>query len=423
MYSGKRFLITQPMIYGYNGSTMVTVELTRYLIDEGADVTIYTYAYDYPIKAELDNIDSFKVVVASDDESLSLNDFDYIWIHSQVLPASIVDEMTHELPRHMPKFIFLHMSPFDWIPDERPYIYEMEEKLSSKTLVISEEVETVIKKYLRNTMEGIGYGYFRNPAPMNFVNSRYKPSSQLKNILVVSNHPPGEINDAINLMKEMGLNVALFGEMGDEYKSITPETLSQYDVVITIGKTVQYCLVMGVPVYIYDKFGGCGYLKNQNFRRAEKLNFSGRGFEKKDSNSIVNDILNGYRSAIDYQAKNLDKFRKEFAIDNVMSNIIKNTSERPINEWEASYAEAVKDCQRAARRDFNNGLMLYRANREIAKLNGQIRQAKLTIDNVSSERDRYKANSEKLWDSSAYRIGRLAVKPISIMKKVFRRSG
>lgn len=110
------------MIYGYNGSTMVTVELARYLTDEGADVTIYAYAYDYPIKAELDNIDSFKVVVASDDESLSLNDFDYIWIHSQVLPVSIVDEMTHELPRHMPKFIFLHMSPFDWIPDERPYI-------------------------------------------------------------------------------------------------------------------------------------------------------------------------------------------------------------------------------------------------------------------------------------------------------------
>lgn len=260
MYSGKQFLITQPMIYGYNGSTMVTVELARYLTDEGADVTIYTYTYDYPIKAELDNIDSFKVVVAGDDESLSLNDFDYIWIHSQVLPVSIVDEMAYELPRHMPKFIFLHMSPFDWIPDERPYIYEMEEKLSSKTLVISEEVEAVIEKYLHSTMEGIDYGYFRNPAPMNFVNSRYKPSSQLKNILVVSNHPPGELNDAINLMKEMGLNVALFGEMGDEYKSITPEILSQYDVVITIGKTVQYCLVMGVPVYIYDKFGGCGYL-------------------------------------------------------------------------------------------------------------------------------------------------------------------
>ena len=242
------------------------------------------------------------------------------------------------------------------------HIYEMEEKLSSKTLVISEEVEAVIEKYLHSTMEGVDYGYFRNPAPMNFVNSRYKPSSQLKNILVVSNHPPEELNNAINLMKEMGLNAALFGETGDEYKSITPEILSQYDVVITIGKTVQYCLVMGVPAYIYDKFGGCGYLNGRNLRRAEKLNFSGRGFEKKDSNSIVNDILNGYRSAIDYQAKNLDKFRKEFAINDVVSNIIKNTSERPIDKWKVSYAEAVKDCQGAARRDFNNGLMLYKAN-------------------------------------------------------------
>lgn len=53
------------------------------------------------------------------------------------------------------------------------------------------------------------------------------------------------------------LNEVLFDEMDDEYKSITLEILSQYDVAITIGKTVQYCLVMGVPVYVYDKFGSC----------------------------------------------------------------------------------------------------------------------------------------------------------------------
>ena len=127
------------MIYGYNGSTMVTVELAEYLQSQGGEVTVYTYAYDYPIKSEVDS-KNIKVVVASDDDKLSLSDFDYLWVHSQVLPLSIVDDLADKLPQKMPKFIFLHMSPFEWIPDERPYIYQMEQKLASQVLVISEEV-------------------------------------------------------------------------------------------------------------------------------------------------------------------------------------------------------------------------------------------------------------------------------------------
>lgn len=421
MYCGKRFLITQPMIYGYNGSTMVAVELARYLIDEGADVTIYTYAYDYPIKAELDRI-SLKVVVAGEDENLHLRDFDYIWVHSQVLPISIIDELGHKLPSNMPKFIFLHMSPFDWIPDERPYIYHMEEKLSGKTLVISEEVEESISKCFDDKSEWGGFGYFRNPAPMEFAECPYSPSSQLKNILVVSNHIPSELNGAVGLVKEIGLNVVLFGEVGDEYKSITPEILSQYDLVVTIGKTVQYCLVVGVPVYIYDKFGGCGYLNGKNFRQAERLNFSGRGFEKKNEKDIVDDIVNGYKAAIDYQANNLHKFRSKFAIGRVVPEIIKGINERPVERWDSVYVEAVKGCQIAARRDFRNGLMLYKANQEIAKLSKQSALLEQQSSCVSLEMEKYKARSEALWNSSAYKVGRVLIKPVSVVRKVFGRS-
>ena len=76
-YANKRFLITQPMIYGYNVSTMVTVELAEYLQSQGGEVTVYAYAYDYPIKSEVDS-KNIKVVVASDDDKLSLSDFDYM---------------------------------------------------------------------------------------------------------------------------------------------------------------------------------------------------------------------------------------------------------------------------------------------------------------------------------------------------------
>ena len=41
-------------------------------------------------------------------------------------------------------------------------------------------------------------------------------------------------------------------------------------------------LQWGVPVYVYDYLGGPGYLTEANFSLAERNNFSGRGFEKKD---------------------------------------------------------------------------------------------------------------------------------------------
>ena len=42
MFKNKRFLITQPMIRGLNGSTAVTLELAKALKTLGAKVTIYT---------------------------------------------------------------------------------------------------------------------------------------------------------------------------------------------------------------------------------------------------------------------------------------------------------------------------------------------------------------------------------------------
>ena len=37
---------------------------------------------------------------------------------------------------------------------------------------------------------------------------------------------------------------------------------------ITIGKTVQYCLLSATPVFVYDYLGGFGYLDASNIERA-----------------------------------------------------------------------------------------------------------------------------------------------------------
>ena len=57
--------------------------------------------------------------------------------------------------------------------------------------------------------------------------------------------------------------------------------LQQYDLVITIGRTVPRCLAMGVPVYVYDYLGGPGYLTEANFSLAERNNFREEDLRKR----------------------------------------------------------------------------------------------------------------------------------------------
>jgi len=72
---------------------------------------------------------------------------------------------------------------------------------------------------------------------------------------------------------------------------IEDKVLENYDLVITIGKTVNYCLALGVPVYCYDWFGGSGYLNPGNFAINKRHNFSGRdSFRKLSGEAIFREI-------------------------------------------------------------------------------------------------------------------------------------
>ena len=111
-------------------------------------------------------------------------------------------------------------------------------------------------------------------------------------IAIISNHIPQEL---LELKEKMGgyYQVDLIG-LGYRTEQVNAEFLQQYDLVITIGRTVPRCLAMGVPVYVYDYLGGPGYLTEANFSLAERNNFSGRGFEKKTSDELLKEIKEGY---------------------------------------------------------------------------------------------------------------------------------
>jgi hypothetical protein len=336
---GKRFLITQNSLCALAGSEIVVLELADYLKSQGAEVVVFTYFFSNPIKVFFD--EKKIKVIDNQDAELSLSDFDYIWVHHQVLPKSIIVDLGEKLPKKIPIFIFNHMSPHDYVPLERPYIWDMELRLASKALFNSIETKNVlVPEILSSEVNDIDI--LPNPAPIAF--SKIKSKSMVgggspRRILVVSNHPPPEVEELKQKFSEYGIKVISAGEKHGT-RLIEADYLSTFDVVLTIGKTVQYALCAGIPVYVYDQFGGNGYLNDENIKLSSKNNFSGREFGKKSSKEIADDILNNYEDAKKFQLSNRDKFINKYSINNILPKIfssIKNKNIKPFDKVYINY--------------------------------------------------------------------------------------
>lgn len=157
-----------------------------------------------------------------------------------------------------------------------------------------------------------------NFLPDEFYEYKKQKISCLKKIAVVSNHPPKEV---VNL-KIKGVKIDYWGGNG-RTGAITPEILSNYDLVITIGKTVQYALGMGIPVYNYDIFGGSGYILPENFEWEEKTNYSGRSFRRKvAAEEMAKEILHGFDNAVANIDIMKDIASKRYLLSNQLDNIL-----------------------------------------------------------------------------------------------------
>ena len=210
-----------------------------------------------------------------------------------------------------------------WI--EQPYANTIEKDLSSSSLFVSTEAleknTTLFSNLFHNPQ------VFPNFIPQHFL-SKEEASNTLKKILVVSNHPPQELIDSIQLLSNQGIQVDLLGRNSDHYQLTTQKKKKKYDLVITIGKTVQYCLGMNIPVYIYDMHGGCGFLNSRNYNKAKNFNFSGRPFKKKTPQQIATEITTQFQSAISFQTKNYDKNIIEFNLEQNLAKVLKEAKHR-----------------------------------------------------------------------------------------------
>lgn len=358
MIDGLRVLITQSAFSGIGGSEVQAYELAQYLRGCHCDVTLYAWLVEPPMEDILAEA-GLRVLSKDDQESkgLSLDDFDLIWVQHEVLPESLLRDAAEENRSGSPIIVFSHMSPYEEIFIEHPYTYDLEDVLAD---VIVFNAPSTLQAQMHGYREQDRLMLYPNPAPVEFSTHHVRPHDALDSVLVVSNHPPAELQDALRMLKTRGMQVdTLSDAVGSTKPTITsPELLSRYACVVSIGKTVQYCLTQGTPVFLYDRFAGPGYLNDENYRQIAAYNFSGRQDDDGGSlraamchaqerrlspDQLIHAIVEGYDGAREFQKSHHDEFTRTYRIDYVLNDVLHRAQamRRPKVLMDRHYAEYV----------------------------------------------------------------------------------
>ena len=280
MKNKKNFLITGYHFYGWHGSLVHICELAKELNSLGYCVYLAGVEISFEIK-EL--VKDFAKLYFFDNLPLNI-EYEYVLAYHEPICTYLLNKGLK-----YNKLAIGSLSKF--VECEIPSVLC---KYGFPLVVNSKENEIYQKSIFES--DNLNPYVFVNSAPLNFMKD-VNLTGVLKNIVIVSNHLPEELLNAAVYLKDKNIQVDIIGK-GYKYLRITPELLSNYDLVITIGKTVQYALSLGIPVYNYDHFGGAGYITPDNIDKEEFYNFSGRSENRKISaEQIYNEILSGYEQS------------------------------------------------------------------------------------------------------------------------------
>ncbi|MFE6256946.1 hypothetical protein [Agromyces sp. NPDC057865] len=319
----------------------MTLELAEEFLLRGWHVDVYTNLFLSPMAerfSALDGLGGGTLRVADDPYDDFGLDYDLIWVQHSLLPPSIIRRLAERETRT--PIVWHHMSALAEI--ELPLVADIENDLSDLETYVSERTRELQRRYGLTEPSLI----VANPVPRRFtepsVRADAAPAAAVagsdlartdiprpaparpSSIAVVSNHPPQEVLDAAAMLRGLDVEVDVIGE-ATEVREITPELLAAYDGVVTIGKTVQYALSLGVPVYVYDHFGGAGWLTPDNDAAQAATNYSGRATARRiDGAAIAAEVVDGFAAAREFalerRAQHAERFSLRRSIDSVLSH-------------------------------------------------------------------------------------------------------
>ncbi|MGY1683703.1 hypothetical protein [Geodermatophilus sp. SYSU D01176] len=316
----RRVLVCTNQLREIRGSELVTLELVEHFLSRGASVDVANNLFLPPMTAEFAALPGQdRLHVAGDPYEEFRGPYDLIWVQHGVLPPNLVSQLA--AGGLSSAVVWHHMSAH--VHMELPIMGDVEVALADVTTAVSQETAGRLESFgiPRRRIE-----VFDNPAPDVFADAARRPAgARLERLLVVSNHPPEEVLEAAELLRRGGaVQVDVLGEVTSVAR-VTPELLDRYDAVVSIGKTVQYALSMGIPCYVYDHFGGCGWLTAANLEHELWWNFSGRATRREaDAATIAAELVAGFAAAQEFsratRGAHAERWRLSARIDGLLQS-------------------------------------------------------------------------------------------------------
>jgi len=291
----QRVLIASNQLFHFAGSELVALEFAQHFKKRNADVVAFANIVGGPMRKQFERAG---VPVIDDPGAIKPLTFDLVYMQHHV--AALFDYGPSPIDRARSLVVLGRLSPTGFL-ESGGWGYES----AIGDLMLANSLETAASL----TRQGcsLPVRVFHNAAPADFHHERPHPLPDApRRVIVVTNHEDGSLRAAIERMRER-CDVLCVGLRFGKPRAVSRSLLQKHDLVVTIGKTVQYALASRVPVFVYDKHGGPGYLNDQNWKRAAAHNFSGRCTPVvRSASDLVAAIFDGYAQGRAF-AEGMDK--------------------------------------------------------------------------------------------------------------------
>ncbi len=305
-----RILIATNHLYDLAGSEMVALEFAGYFLSKGHSVDVFANWAGGDVEPLFSHL-GLKII--TDPTQIVPMSYDLCYFQHQTAGlfsyAPVSENLTHSL------FVFGRLARRSFLESGG---WVCDNVLGDYNLANSE----LTGERLPHTGSSLPVHVFYNAAPPEFDAEPHPLPEQPGRILIVSNHTPPELCEALDVLAAKA-DIRHMGRTAKNMRRVTPEDIAWADLVISIGKTIQYALVGHKPVYVYDHFGGPGYLTNANYTEVARFSFTGRCCERRLAPAILHEeILSGYALGRDFAQRPhtdwLARFRLTHHLDHLL---------------------------------------------------------------------------------------------------------
>lgn len=302
---------------GLHGSVLHVLEYAKFFKKINADVVIGSFFIDPEIRemAKRDGILIYRI----DDTPLDIK-YDIVYaLHLLLFPYLLFKGLDY---KHAILGLLSTTEPLEQLPPSCMYPYFDMITAISQEIVARYRDDFLIDEKLFTVLP--------NPVPLDFLDKNMVKTEwpdKIGKVAVVSNHNNPEL---LEMAQAAPWKTDFFGMRYGKSVPISPELLLGYDAIITIGKTVQYGMALGIPVFEYDRYGGCGWITPKNMDSEALTNFSGRSTHaKRNAETLIRDMTEGYADAASQAASLRDRAVEKFSIISLIIRQIKLVSATP----------------------------------------------------------------------------------------------